>query len=131
MTYGTWTSSTHIRHATSALPDGPWTSREVAVPPAAGNPVLTRAPDGTFLMYFTNQRWEGQQRNCSGPQASWGAPAYCTSHCENGISLASSQSLNGPWNITYNIVKFGATNPGTSHCTPCPCSRRRRLTIAV
>ena len=43
MTYPTWTSSTHIRHATSPNPDGPWTDAGVAVPQAAGNPVVTRA----------------------------------------------------------------------------------------
>ena len=59
MTYGTWSTQTHIRHATSLAADGPWTPLDVAVPDAAGNPVLTQAPDGTWLLYFTSHRWAG------------------------------------------------------------------------
>eukprot|EP00936_MAST-01D_sp_MAST-1D-sp1_P001429 g1429.t1 len=58
MTYGTWSTSTHIRRATSPSPLGPWSAREVVVPDAAGNPVIARSPDNaTWLLYFTNHRW--------------------------------------------------------------------------
>eukprot|EP00729_Bicosta_minor_P004237 gene4237-20491_t len=118
MTYPTWTSSTHIRHATSPNPDGPWTDAGVAVPQAAGNPV---APDGTWLLYFTNHKWMGGNvRNCSVPRpaASWGPPITCLSsiphqNCNTGISLAYSKSLDGPWTIKYDVVTFSSTNPGS------------------
>ena len=42
MTYGTWSTQTQIRHATAPASDGPWTPLDVAVPDAAGNPVLTQ-----------------------------------------------------------------------------------------
>ena len=72
MTYSTWSTQTQIRHATSPNLDGPWTPLDVAVPDAAGNPVVAVAPDGTILLYFTNTRWTGGTRNCSG--ASPGRP---------------------------------------------------------
>jgi hypothetical protein len=115
MTYGTWSTQTHIRHAVSASRDGPWRPLDVAVPAAAGNPVLSRAPDGTWLLYFTNHRWAGAVRNCTGPVDRWGPPVYCSTtgkQCATGVSLAYSRDLSGPWAIKYDVVSFGATNPG-------------------
>ena len=125
--------STHIRHATSPTADGPWTDADVAVPQAAGNPVITRAPDGTWLLYFTNHKWVGGKiRNCSIPRppSTWGPPVRCSSSssggggggvhqdCGTGISLAYSRSLNGPWTIKYDVVAFSATNPGSPVFNP-------------
>eukprot|EP01047_Picozoa_sp_COSAG01_P004668 COSAG01_NODE_155_length_23814_cov_12.061343_3_plen_539_part_00 len=115
MTYGTWSTQTHIRHAVSTLQDGPWRPLDVAVPNAAGNPVLSRAPDGTWLLYFTNHRWTGAVRNCTGPVGQWGPPVYCTAtgkQCATGVSLAYSRYLTGPWTIKYDVVSVSATNPG-------------------
>lgn len=115
MTYGTWSTQTQIRHAVGPGPDGPWDPRDVAVPDAAGNPVIARAPDGTYLLYFTNTRWGGATRNCSGSVAQWGPPIYCSSsgeQCGTGISLAYSSSLAGPWTVKYGVIGFRATNPG-------------------
>lgn len=116
MTYGTWSTQTHIRHAVSSRsPDGPWEALDVPVPDAAGNPVVSRAPDGTYLLYFTNHRWTGPTRNCSGPVADWSPAIYCSAsgkQCGTGVSLAYSSSLNGPWRIQYDVIKFSCTNPG-------------------
>ena len=118
MTFNTFYTSTHIAHVTSPTPLGPWTRVGVAVPPAAGNPTITKAPDGTWLLYFTNHRYEGYQRNCTGPVASWGPPASPGSPSNRtngkpfGISLAHAQSLGGPWTIRYDVITVAATNPG-------------------
>jgi hypothetical protein len=115
MTYGTWSTQTHIRHAVSASQDGPWRPLDVAVPNAAGNPVLSHAPDGTWLLYFTNHRWTGAVRNCTGPVDQWGPPVYCSTtgkQCATGVSLAYSRNLSGPWTIKYDVVSASATNPG-------------------
>lgn len=115
MTYGTWSTSTQIRHAISHSPAGPYMPSDVAVPDAAGNPVLTRSPDGYWLLYFTNIRWTGSSRNCTGPVDEWGAPIYCSAsgkQCATGMSLAYSRSLSGPWTYKYGVVNFGCTNPG-------------------
>ena len=62
MTYGTWYTSTHIRHAVAPAdrdgrPAGPFVARDVAVPRAAGNAVLlkSRTADGYYVMLFTNR----------------------------------------------------------------------------
>ena len=111
-------TSTHIAHVTAPTPVGPWTRIGVAVPPAAGNPTITRAPDGTWLLYFTNHRYKGYQRNCTGPVNSWGPPASPGSPSNStngrpfGISLAHAKSLSGPWTIKYDVMTVYATNPG-------------------
>lgn len=115
MTYGTWSTQTHIRHAVSRSPDGPWQALDVAVPAAAGNPVVTRAPDGTYLLYFTNHRWSGPTRNCTGAMGDWSPAVYCSTsgkQCATGVSLAYSSSLHGPWKLQYDVIKFSCTNPG-------------------
>ena len=50
---------------------------------AAESPVVSRALDGTWLLYFTDHRWNGSTRNCTGPPASWGEPVYCKSTLPN------------------------------------------------
>ena len=84
-----------------------------------GNLNYTRAPDGTYLLYFTNvprqnrTTAEPPPRNCSSRQrSSWGPTKYCTKDCETGLHLAHSKSLNGPWTVVLNIAKAIGTNPG-------------------
>ena len=123
MRYDTFATSTHIAHATAKDATGPWTRQGVAVPPAAGNPAMTRAPDGTYLLYYTNHRYLGAIQNCSeGPASSWGPPidiqnstTKCKSgkgHVSMGISLAYSKSLDGPWTYEEDVITVPASNPG-------------------
>lgn len=121
MTYGTWTLQSSIRHATSTTANGPWLLRELVLQAAAGNPVVARAPDGTYVMYFTNvQTGPKHPRDCtSANRSEWGPPSYCTKdgHCDDatGLHLAHSASLDGPWTVQLNIADrsiAGATNPG-------------------
>lgn len=65
MTYPDFISQTHIVHVTAPAAEGPYTEMEEVVPGAAGNPVYTKAPDGTHLLYFTNYRYDGPVKNCS------------------------------------------------------------------
>eukprot|EP01079_Euglenida_sp_SAG-EU17-18_P008757 gene8757-30_t len=111
MTYPTWTSSTHIVHATAADRQGPYTPTDVAVPPAAGNPCVVKLPNSSYAMFFTNHRWTGPVRNCSGPPSDWGPPSYNPSSA-TGISAAFADTLEGPWRVTYDVVNFSCTNPG-------------------
>jgi hypothetical protein len=76
MTYGTWYSSTHIRHAVApadpqtGLPSGPFVPRDVAIARAAGNPALMTkmgtTRDGFHVLFTTNQRFARPIRNCTG-----------------------------------------------------------------
>lgn len=119
MRYDTFTTSTHIAHLTSAHATGPWVRHGVVVPAAAGNPAITRSPDGTFLLYFTCQRWTGAPpQNCSATNiSSWGAPVVNPRRCAStdgatlGISLAYSTDLVS-WEYQYNVISVPASNPG-------------------
>jgi hypothetical protein len=99
---------------------------------SAGNPVYARAPDGTHLLYFTGvpQPISGcpPQRNCSiGANSTpplWSGhqcPGYSKrgSHGQeyrggDGINLAHSRSLDGPWTVAMDVPLPGidTTNPG-------------------
>lgn len=70
-------------------------------------------------MYFTNvpraNRTEPEPapRDCtSSNRSAWGPARYCTQHCETGLHLAHSKSLNGPWTVVLDITNAGGTNPG-------------------
>ena len=107
---------------TSRTAAGPWEPKELPLGLGpTGNPVVARAPDGTYLLYFTNVPRQNRSpadaelppRNCSGADvAAWGPARYCTKHCETGLHLAHSKSLNGPWTVVLDIAKAGGTNPG-------------------
>lgn len=131
MTYATWPAQVNVRHATATTPNGPWTPKEVVLT-GAGNPVYARAPDGTHLLYFTGvpQPISGcpPQRNCSiGANSTpplWSGhqcPGYSKrgSHGQeyrggDGINLAHSRSLDGPWTVAMDVPLPGidTTNPG-------------------
>lgn len=117
MSYGTWYSSTHIRHVVApagptGLPAGPFAPLDVAIPRAAGNPVLLkqRTVDGFYVMFFTNRRFKPAVRNCTGRDPTlWHKEAvYCT-HPDAvdhmGINLAYSVSPAGPWSVRYQLIE--------------------------
>eukprot|EP01043_Picozoa_sp_COSAG02_P049362 COSAG02_NODE_4949_length_4796_cov_12.701512_3_plen_521_part_00 len=119
MTYGTWYTSTHIRHAVAVAdsagrPSSAFVPREIAIPRAAGNPVLIkhRTVDGYWLMYFTNQRFDRPVRSCSGRDPSlWHKEAVYQAGSPMGVNLAFSHSLDGPWSIRYELIQSFSTNP--------------------
>jgi hypothetical protein len=123
MSYGTWYSSTHIRHATASSPMGPYTALDVAIPRAAGNPVLLKqkTADGFHVLYFTNQPFLPAVRNCTGQSpAAWsGKAVYNCALDKNGgppmgINMAFSKSLAGPWQVRDQLIAQtvpSSTNP--------------------
>ena len=121
MTYETWTLMSSIRHATSPSIDGPWQPKELVLEAAAGNAVVVEAPDGTYVMFFTNvpdKRKLSLVRDCrSSNMSSWGPMRYCAkpADCGTGLHLAHSRSLDGPWTVQLDVVDHsisGTTNPG-------------------
>lgn len=106
MTYPSFITQTHIMHVIGDSADGPFEVVQEAVPGAAGNPVITRAADGTYLLYFTNYRYTGTVKNCSKLYNNHNSEVNNTA-C--GIHLAYSRNLNGPWDIVYDIA-YGPGN---------------------
>ena len=114
MSYGTWYSSTHIRHVTALTPTGPYTRRDVAVPRAAGNPVLLKPQpaDGFHVLYFTNQRFEAAVRECRGrspaafsQDAVYNCKLGAAGEPPMGVNMAYSRSLNGPWQVRHQLIE--------------------------
>eukprot|EP01052_Picozoa_sp_SAG31_P011486 SAG31_NODE_651_length_13184_cov_4.999541_7_plen_454_part_00 len=111
MTFSTFVTSTHIAHATAPTATGPWTRAGVAVPPAAGNPAISRAPDGEWLLYYTNHRWNGTLRNCTGPVAEWGMPSH-----NPAVSLAELDIILFSWeNFDYTVFLCPALDTGKQY----------------
>lgn len=119
MTYPSWLTQTNIVHLMGDSPDGPFQKIDAVVPVAAGNPTITVSPqDGEYLLYFTNYRYNGPVANCTTDALS--NEAIESRHHEKnnsacGIHLAHSRSLDGPWNIVYDI----ALGLGTQHWDNC------------
>jgi hypothetical protein len=119
MTYGTWYTSTHIRHAVAdadadGRPKGAFVAQNIAIPRAAGNPVLLkqRTADGYWLLFFTNQRYDRPVRQCSGRDpALWHNEAVYEAGSPMGVNLAYARSLSGPWTTRYGLIQAHSTNP--------------------
>jgi hypothetical protein len=88
-----WGFKSTVIHSVSASPTGPFHRLGIAIPAEAHNPVISRAVDGTWLIWTCG---------CPNPNA----PPGCARHkhsCSGGQEAAwtttvySSQSLDGPW----------------------------------
>eukprot|EP00041_Stephanoeca_diplocostata_P009184 m.139695 g.139695 ORF g.139695 m.139695 type:complete len:371 (-) comp17638_c0_seq1:179-1291(-) len=89
-----WTFKSMVIHSTSTTPTGPFTKVDVAIPAEAHNPVLSRASDGTWLIWTCGCPNPSPAKECkhtaytcpsNGQPATWTTTVY------------SSDSLNGPW----------------------------------
>lgn len=95
-----WGFKSQVIHSTSSSPMGPFTRKGVVVGAEAHNPVLSRAVDGTWLLW-----------TCGCPSAH--PPAGCgpsTLICPGGreaawtTTLYSSASLDGPWEPHVDLL---------------------------
>ena len=127
MTYPDFITQTHIVHVVADPPDGPFVRAEPAevVPTAAGNPVIARATDGTYLLYFTNYRYAGPLKNCSSAATITGQRAAAAAEQQPvkatntacGIHLAHAKSLDGPWSLVYGIAYGAGGSQRWDNCT--------------
>jgi len=117
-----WTLNSQIIHAVSKSIEGPYEKIQIVLTPFAHNPTITRAPDGTYLLYFIGS-WPTVPQKCNNksqgvPRATvkysmvskWEntsdgcGPAPMNNGC--GIHLATSKSLNGPWDVRAVVIEF-------------------------
>eukprot|EP01043_Picozoa_sp_COSAG02_P001905 COSAG02_NODE_42_length_46522_cov_109.704478_18_plen_197_part_00 len=90
-----WGSKSTVIHSVSSSPTGPFRRLGLAVPAEAHNPVLSRATDGTWLLWTCGcprasvpKGCDREQISCPGGQAAaWTTTVY------------SSKSLDGPWYV--------------------------------
>ena len=63
-----WEPNSQIVHATAKTPEGPYTKRDVVLPPFAHEPNAVRGPNGEWIIYATVRNPNGYPTyDCSGP----------------------------------------------------------------
>jgi len=101
-----WGYKSQVIHSTSKSPTGPFTRHDLAVGTEAHNPVLSRAIDGTWLLW-----------TCGCPHTATPGCSKETLTCPGGKAAAwtttvySSQSLDGPWEPHVDVLNgIGGNN---------------------
>ena len=104
-----WLNDSVIVHAVASRPDAPFTPRAVALRPSSRrggwdsatvhNPVVVRAPDGTFVLYYMGSSCAEPGENCAGTtqDCATAAGRHTFSICRQRIGLATAPSPSGPW----------------------------------
>jgi hypothetical protein len=125
-----WGAKSQVLHAVSHHgPLGPYERVGVAIPTEARNPVLSRATDGTWLIWTCGCPHTAANTSCmreklifpGGAEAAWTTTVY------------SSKSLTGPWEAHVNTLgnltpgKLGSQNVSPPSCKLtawfCLCSK--------
>jgi len=114
-----WTSNSFVMHATAANPMGPFVPKEEVLKVFHHGPMISRAPDGTFLLVSIGADWNGTQENCNNTFASF--PREVLGGNTGIIGIASSKNLNGPWTLLNNgdaIIKASSSSWFTHPTNP-------------
>ena len=93
-----WTTNSHIVHATAPAPGGPWTRREEVVPAFAHEPDVVRGPGGELVMVYSF--WD-----------LGGAGGGCTA-CAAGVTLSQAAKNGCGPNRTHAFRTMMAIAPG-------------------
>ncbi|MFB6119914.1 MAG: glycoside hydrolase family protein [Halobacteriaceae archaeon] len=109
VSFGCWTTNSHVIRGTAPTPKGPFEFRDIVVPPGSEgawdrmshNPSIVRAPDGTYLLYYYGCNFEGARPTPNRPE-----PQPRT---DCAVGLATADSVAGPWEMHGQIS--GGTNP--------------------
>lgn len=115
-----WGTNSIIVHSVSATPEGPFERREVVVDAFAHNPTVSRAPDGTWVLYHIGCGTPNKYPKCD--KCSGGRTGGCPGAHEqvactkNTTHLMYSSDLNGPWNALNSTIlnpngNFNIDNP--------------------
>ena len=111
-----WTTNSIIVSAVSSTPEGPYQRQATVMPAFAHNPVVTRAPDGTYLIYHIGCGDSGDRSNGGANQhpctdcangatgKSCPSPGETVACSENTTNILFASSLDGPWSSLYVLV---------------------------
>ena len=102
-----WLTNSEVVHASSPMPEGPYTFQDVVLPPRGAehwdgrmthNPTIHRAPgaDGPYLLYYTGTTYEGDAPTPGRPEPE-GSPRPQQSRNNQRVGLATAPTPNGPW----------------------------------
>eukprot|EP00911_Craspedida_sp_UC1_P000698 UC1_evm4s531 len=114
----TWTTNSRIISAVASVPEGPYTRSQVLMEPFAHNPVVSRAPDGTYIIFHIGCGTGGSGGLSSCTNCSNGVTIDCptpgeTVACDDkSTNILYSKTLDGPWSrMNVPIVKAGTGRP--------------------
>lgn len=100
-----WITNSEIVRAVSKTPAGPYEFQEVVLAPRGAefwdgrmthNPTIHRAPDGTYLLFYTGTTYSGPAPTPQNPEDGW-TPLVIAAHRGQRIGLATAPSPAGPW----------------------------------
>lgn len=134
-------TNSHIVHAVSHHPEGPFLPRDVAIPNVANNPLVTRAASGKgpYYLWFEGRPLVELNRTapiCNGTKM---CVANCDAHSYSALnpgpmSVATSNSLDGPWTIHplgLSQHRIGAWDAGADLTNPAAYTFANGTTILV
>lgn len=119
----TWGTNSYVQHVVAQSPEGPWMSREAAVPAWSHNPKVVKSPDGTYVMYHIGDGVpNGNVKDCNknrDHQEQMVEPLAesPTSPRNAPFSIHFSDSLDGPWK---KLNWTNTANVDTSYFTSYP-----------
>lgn len=136
-----WVTNSEIVRATAVSPNGPYEFQEVVLAPRGEefwdgrmthNPTIHRAPDGTYLLFYTGTTYHGPAPSPANPEDGW-TPFVRRAHKNQRIGLATAPSPGGPW--TRREQPIIGPRPGrwdgliTTNPAVCVCPDGRILLI--
>ena len=111
---GYWEPNSRVVHAVSTRgPTGPFERAEVVVSPFAHEPNAVRAPDGSWVIYFTMRHPPGELYNCTGgmprarPHYRGGGDSGAQERAPESrhTYMTHSPSPHGPWATPVLVLK--------------------------
>lgn len=129
---GTWTTNSQVVHATSSLPEGPYERQAVINPAFSHNPTVSRAPDGTWVLYHIGcgdaaptqctDCAGGNSGHCpGGPETVSCTPGTTPNTTPTSANVLFASAPHGPWQsvdadlhgagMPPRMGKFGIDNP--------------------
>lgn len=102
-----WKYNSVIHHAVASSPEGPYTHKKEILHEFAHNPAITRAPDGTYLLYHIGETlYKVEQttylkdcRKDSEAEPTREAQRKSATNFDGRIRIAYSNSTDGPWTL--------------------------------
>ncbi len=100
-----WVTNSRVVRASADRPAGPYRLEETVLPARDAacwdgrmthNPTIHRAPDGTFLLFYTGTTYDGPTPTPEQP-GRWTEPQARQARAQQRIGLATAPSVFGPW----------------------------------
>jgi len=114
-----WLTNSFVRHAVAETLDGPFQPKDIALAPRDGtdyfdeqtvhNPSISRAPDGTYLLFYMGSKGDKTRPNCTKSLISQNLfssldSAPSAAAINQRVGLATSKSPYGPWKRLDNPI---------------------------